>query len=155
MKVDTDIAGRPELSTKTNGQEGRKLTCRVVDAQPVFIGKQTFLYAPGISAESVGAQGIHLQIVTIAPGQRAKAHKHEGHETAIYILSGESGVFYGERLEEHLNARAGNFIYIPAGMPHLPYNLSATENCVAMIARTDPNEQESVVLLPELDSLRP
>jgi hypothetical protein len=36
-------------------------------------------------------------------------------------------------------------------MPHLPYNLSASESCVAVIARTDPNDQESVVLLPELD----
>jgi uncharacterized RmlC-like cupin family protein len=36
-------------------------------------------------------------------------------------------------------------------MPHLPYNPSQTENCVAIIARTDPNEQESVVLLPHLD----
>jgi uncharacterized RmlC-like cupin family protein len=36
-------------------------------------------------------------------------------------------------------------------MPHLPYNLSQTESCVAVIARTDPNEQESVVLLPALD----
>jgi uncharacterized RmlC-like cupin family protein len=37
-------------------------------------------------------------------------------------------------------------------MPHLPYNLSDTESCVAVIARTDPNEQESVVLLPELEA---
>ncbi len=94
-------------------------------------------------------------MVTIPPGGRAKAHKHDGHETAIYILSGESGMWYGERLEERLSARAGNFIYIPAGMPHLPDNLSATESCVAIIARTDPNEQESVVLLPELDSIHP
>jgi len=55
------------------------------------------------------------------------------------------GLPNGERLEEQLSARAGDFIYIPAGMPHLPHNLSATESCVAIIARTDPNEQESVV----------
>lgn len=35
-------------------------------------------------------------------------------------------------------------------MPHLPYNLDV-ESCVAVIARTDPNEQESIVLLPELE----
>jgi hypothetical protein len=43
-------------------------------------------------------------------------------------------MWYGERLEEHLIAKAGEFVYIPAGMPHLPYNLSATESCVAVIA---------------------
>ena len=41
--------------------------------------------------------------------------------------------------------------YIPAGVPHLPVNRSATEPCSAVIARTDSNEQESVVLLPELE----
>jgi uncharacterized RmlC-like cupin family protein len=64
-------------------------------------------------------------------------------------------MWYGERLEEHLSAKSGHFVYIPADMPHLPYNLSDTESCVALIARTDPNEQESVVLLPELDRIRP
>jgi uncharacterized RmlC-like cupin family protein len=29
--------------------------------------------------------------------------------------------------------------------------LSAAESCVAVNARTDPDDQESVVLLPELD----
>jgi len=125
----------------------------VVGPGTKFVGKQALLYAPGISAESVGAQGIHLQVVTIPAGSRANAHKHVGHETGIYILSGQSGVWYGERLEEHLSARVGDFVYIPADMPHLPYNLSDTDSCIAVIARTDPKEQESVLLLPELDRI--
>ena len=126
-------------------------TCRVVGAGAEFTGKNGHVYAPAISAQSVGAQRIHLQIVRIPPGGRAKAHKHDGHETAIHILSGESGMWCGEKLERHLVARAGDFLYIPASMPHLPYNLSHAESCVAVIARTDPNEQESIVLLPELE----
>jgi uncharacterized RmlC-like cupin family protein len=129
-----------------------KPTCRLVAAGPEFTGKQGLLYKPGISAEATGSQHIHLQIVTIPPGGRAKAHKHESHETAIHILSGESGMWYGPALEEHLTARTGDFLYIPADMPHLPYN-SSDKDCVAIIARTDPNEQESVVLLPELDRI--
>ena len=35
----------------------------------------------------------------------------------------------------------------------MPVNVSSTERAVALISRTDPNEQESVVLLPELDDL--
>ncbi len=61
--------------------------------------------------------------------------------------------WYGERLEEHEDINSGDFIYIPAGIPHLPYNPSETETCTAVIARTDPNEQESVKLLPELDGI--
>jgi uncharacterized RmlC-like cupin family protein len=132
-----------------------KPTCRVVGAGARFTGKQALTYTPGISAESVGATGIHLQLVTLPPGGRAKAHRHEAHETAIHVLSGESGMWYGDRLEQHLTARAGDFVYIPAGVPHLPYNSSPTEACVAVIARTDPNEQESVALMPELDAIHP
>jgi uncharacterized RmlC-like cupin family protein len=128
-------------------------TCRVVQAGTAFIGKQSLSYEPGISAESVGARGIHLQLVTLPPGARAKAHKHESHETAIYVLEGESGMWYGERLEHHLVAGTGDFLYIPADMPHLPYNTSSSRPCIALISRTDPNEQESVVLLPELDAI--
>ena len=45
-------------------------------------------------------------------------------------------------------------IYIPANMPHLPLNRSDAP-AVAVIARTDPHEQESVVLMPELEALVP
>ncbi len=130
-------------------------TCRVVRAGESFVGKQGLLYAVGISAESVGAQGIHMQIVRIPPKGRAKAHKHAAHETAIYVLSGESGVWHGADLEHHSVVRPGEFFYIPADVPHLPYNSSASEPCVAVIARTDPNEQESVVLLPDLEGAVP
>ncbi len=98
-------------------------------------------------------RGIHMQIVTIPPGGRARAHKHATHETAIYALTGVSHVWHGPRLEHHAIVQPGDFFYIPADMPHLPYNPSPTESVTAVIARTDPNEQESVILLPELDDL--
>jgi uncharacterized RmlC-like cupin family protein len=56
---------------------------------------------------------------------------------------------YGEELREQLEVRADQFLFIPAGMPHLPFNPSERESCIAVLARTDPNEQESVVLLDE------
>jgi len=129
--------------------------CRLVRAGEAYEGKQGLMYSVGISAETVGAKGIHMQIVTIPPGARAKAHKHASHETAIYALKGESATWYGERLEHHVVVKPGDFFYIPANVPHLPYNPSKTEDVVAIISRTDPNEQESVILLPELDKLHP
>ena len=68
--------------------EPQKTQCRVVRAGEAFKGKQELIYEVGISAECVGAQRIHMQIVTIPPGARAKAHKHENHETAVYGLQG-------------------------------------------------------------------
>jgi len=129
--------------------------CRLLGAGERFTGKQGLQYNVGISAETVGARALHLQLVTIPPGGRARAHTHASHETAIYALSGDSGVWHGERLEHHATVKPGDFFYIPAGVPHLPYNPSATETVTAVIARTDPNEQESVVLLPELEGIHP
>ncbi len=130
-------------------------SCRLMRAGEQFTGKQGLQYAVGVSAESVGAQAIHMQLLSIPPQGRAKAHKHATHETAIYAISGESHVWHGERLEHHSIVRPGDFFYIPADVPHIPYNPSMTETVVAVIARTDPNEQESVVLLPELEAIHP
>ncbi len=129
-------------------------TCRLFRAGETYEGKQGFSYAGGISAESCGATGICMVLLTINPGDRAKAHKHDGHETAIYIVSGTSVMWWGERLENRMVVSEGDMLYIPAGMPHRPGNES-DRPCVAVIARTDPNEQESVVLLPELEALVP
>ena len=60
-------------------------------------------------------------------------------------------MWYGDQLQHELRAGSGDFVYIPAGVPHLPANASDAEPFVAVLARTDPNEQESVVLRPDLD----
>ena len=75
-----------------------------------FAGRIGHMYASGISAQSIGAHAINMQIAAIPPGAWSTAHKHAGHETAIYILSGEAGMWYGEKLEDHLVACAGDFV---------------------------------------------
>jgi len=121
--------------------------CAVIRSGGSYDGKQGFTYFAGISAESVGAQGICMHLLTIPPRGQAKPHLHENHETAIYVISGEAEMRYGEGLARQSSVKAGDFLYIPAGMPHMPYNASEKEPCVAVLARTDPNEQESVVVL--------
>ena len=132
----------------------KKPTCVVVPSGGQYESQQTLSYFSGISAENSGAQGICMHLVTIPPAARAKAHLHEDHESVLYVISGEAGMWFGDNLEEHVDCRPGDYLYIPPGVPHLPYNASDTEPCTAVVARTDPNEQEGVVLLPELDNLR-
>jgi uncharacterized RmlC-like cupin family protein len=69
---------------------------------------------------------------------------HRGYETAIYLLQGRVETRYGPGLRQSVIHEAGDFIFIPADMPHQPVNLSDTEPVQAIVARTDPNEQESV-----------
>ena len=126
--------------------------CRVVRAADTYDGKQGLTYFYGIAAETVGPKAICMHLLTIPPSGRAKAHLHESHETALYVLDGEAVTLFGDRLQHQILTRAGDLVYIPAGVPHLPINLSDRPTS-AVIARTDPNEQESVVLLPELEVL--
>jgi uncharacterized RmlC-like cupin family protein len=135
-------------------EKSSKPTCRLLRPGHTYDGKQGFSYLEGIAAETVGSTGICMHLLTVPPGGRAKAHLHEKHETAIYILSGEVHTWFGDELQDLLVARAGDLFYIPAGVPHMPVNLS-DEPASAVIARTDPNEQESVVLLPHLDGRVP
>jgi uncharacterized RmlC-like cupin family protein len=115
---------------------------------PTFRGKQGLDYSAGISAETAGAKGISMHRLDMPPGAAAEPHYHEAHETAIFILEGSGEMRHGPQLEQVMTFGAGDFIYIPAGVPHQPYN--PTDASVrAVLARTDPNEQESVVLFDE------
>ncbi len=118
-----------------------------------FEGKQGLTYSTGVFAENTGAERLCMHLLHIPPGGRAKAHRHANHESVIYLVSGTATVLHGGRLEHRLEMRPGDFLYIPASVPHLPINPSPTEPAVAVLARTDPNEQESVELLPELDRI--
>jgi uncharacterized RmlC-like cupin family protein len=126
--------------------------CRKLRPKGLFAGKQGFNYNEGISSETVGAEAICMHLLTIPPGGRAKAHKHATHETAIYMLEGMTVMLWGQALEHTMEVVAGDILYIPADMPHLPYN-PGPGPATAVIARTDPHEQESVILLPELEPL--
>ena len=108
--------------------------------------KQELPNFEGISAHSAGATGICMHMVVIPAGGQARPHVHKGYETAIYIIKGRAETKYGEGLKQSSINEAGDFIFIPADVPHQPVNLSDTEEVIAIVARNDPNEQESVVI---------
>lgn len=131
-------------------------TCRIIRADgSSYEGKQGLTYFSGVSAENTGARQLCLHLLVIPPLGRGRAHLHESHESAIFLIDGHVDVWWGEGLVEHDSMRTGDFIYIPPGVPHLPVNVSSTHSARAVVARTDPNEQESVVLLPHLDAVVP
>jgi uncharacterized RmlC-like cupin family protein len=129
---------------------------RVVSAGRSYHGKQGPAYTPGVSVETVGSLKLWLGSVVLPPGHRTKAHVHENHESAFYLVSGdEVELCTGEQLEVRAVASAGDYLYIPPGVAHVAVNRSATTAAVFIGARTDANEQESVVMRPELDAQVP
>ena len=128
---------------------------RVVQGAGSYTSRQGSVYAPGISAETVGARAVFLGMVTIAPGGRTKAHLHALHESAFYLLSGEAvELCTGARLEHRETAHAGDYLFIPTNVPHVAVNRGTTA-AVFIGVRNEPTAQESVVMLPELDGLVP
>jgi uncharacterized RmlC-like cupin family protein len=129
---------RPDLNTHGD--------CVVIRSANSYDGKQGISLTSGVSGRSAGSQGLCLHLVMIPPGTRGMPHMHAGHESAVYTVSGETEVWHGEGLVKRTVVRAGDFMYIPPGTPHLPVNRSDVTT-IAIVARTDPAEQESVVVV--------
>ncbi|HCK66572.1 MAG TPA: cupin [Anaerolineae bacterium] len=117
-----------------------------VRPQGTHISKQQLPNFEGISANTAGSKHLCMHLVVIPPGGKAVAHYHDGYETVIYIIQGKAETRYGENLEQSTINEAGDFLFIPPNLPHQPVNLSDTEQVIAVVARNDSNEQESVVV---------
>jgi len=127
---------RPDMSTHGD--------CVIIRSAQRYDGKQGLSLASGVSGRTAGAQALCLHLVMIPPGTRGMPHFHAGHESAVYTVSGQTEVWHGEGLVKRTVVRAGDFMYIPPGTPHLPVNRGDV-TAIAIVARTDADEQESVV----------
>src|ERR1700688_2340042 len=92
---------------------------------------------PGVSGPSSGKLVLRLHLVMIPPGTRGRPHFHADRETAIYVVSGEADIWHGTGLVKRSAVRAGDFIYIPPGTPHLAVNRGDVTS-IAVAARTSP-----------------
>jgi len=112
-------------------------------------------YEPGVSAETVGSKSIWLGMISLPPGKRTRAHVHEHHETAMYMLSGdEMELWTGDQLQYRDIVHPGDYIFIPANMLHVAVNRGA-QSAVLIGSRNEATAQESVVFRPEMDGRVP
>ena len=125
-----------------------KAADEIVTVRPLTTStsKQKLKQFVGISGANSGARGLSMNRVVIPPGGQAAAHRHVGSESAIFLLAGSVKTFYGPCLERSVINQTGDFLFIPAGVIHMPVNLSASEPAIAIVARNDANEQEHVEL---------
>jgi uncharacterized RmlC-like cupin family protein len=127
-------------------------TCRVVRSGAPYEGKQGLTYLTGLGGETVGSKAICMKVFVLPDGARAKTHLHHGIETAVYLIEGQAEMFFGNRLEQHVDVAEADYVYIPPDVPHLVVNRSGRE-ARALVAHTAADDQEGIELLPELDSL--
>ena len=127
-------------------------TCRVVPAGGAYTGLQGFTYRAGLTGESAGSRAICMALLELPDGARAKTHLHRGIETAVFVLEGSVDMYWGARLEQLLTARGGEYVYVPADMPHRVMNRSGAP-AKALVAHTAADDQQGIVLMPELDAV--
>src|SRR5215470_7164231 len=124
---------------------------RIIAPGRSYIGKQGFRYGAGASAETVGAEGICMNVLPMPAGTRAKVHYHKEIETIAYLLKGECVVYYGNKLEQRVLVHEGEQIFIPPDMPHAPCNESGAP-CAWIVVHSSGSDQAGIVLLPDLDA---
>jgi uncharacterized RmlC-like cupin family protein len=101
-----------------------------------------------ISGKTGGSAKIWMGQTHVEPGAQSGDHHHGPTETAIYVVSGTPAFVFAEGDREiRLQARPGDYIFVPPYVPHREENPGADE-AVVVIARSS---QEAVVV--NLDSL--
>jgi len=104
-----------------------------------------------ISGELTGAKSLWMGRTELPPGVNSGDHHHGDSETGIYVVAG-TPVFVckdpvsGEVIR--LEARPGDYIWVPPWVPHREENLSRDETAVIVLARST---QEAIVV--NVDSL--
>ena len=118
------------------------------DSKAQVIGKDGICMLRGgsaLSSSNVDAKGLSMKLAVIPPGGVIPAHLHVDFETMIYILEGRVRHEYGDGCRLVMENQAGDFLFIQPGVPHEVYNLSDTEPCLAVIARSAPDEREQTI----------
>jgi uncharacterized RmlC-like cupin family protein len=63
----------------------------------------------------------------VKPGARTGIHHHGEQQTIAYVLSGVCEIRWGARGEYVARAKAGDFIHVPAFLPHMEINPSDSQ----------------------------
>ena len=103
-----------------------------------------------ISGKNTGAEKLWMGQTHVSPGAKSGDHHHGDTETAIFVVSGTPAFVFadGDR-EVRLQAKPGDYIFVPPYVPHREENPGADE-AVVVIARSS---QEAIVV--NLESLWP
>jgi len=93
-----------------------------------------------ISQATTGASRIYMGVFRVPAGAQSLPHYHERCESAVYMLSGDLEVRWGDHLEETVTIGRGDMVFVPPRETHVLRNLSDTEPAEYVVARNSPTE---------------
>jgi len=83
----------------------------------------------------------------VEPGSRTGVHHHGNQETIAFVLSGTCEIRWGSKGEFAAQAGPGDFIHVPAYLPHMEINSSKVLPFRWVVVRSTPTP--IVVNLPD------
>jgi len=91
---------------------------------------------PGMTREqAIATDAMWSGIVLTQPGMVSGWHHHGAYETAIYVLSGTMRIESGPDGRDVIDARVGDFVYVPREAIHRESN-PGDERCRAVVVRS-------------------
>ena len=96
--------------------------------------RRTAAIYPGAGIVSPMWGGLFL----VESGARTGIHHHGEQHTIAYVLSGTCHVRWGDRGEFEATAKAGDFLFVPAWLPHQEINPSRDVPCQWIVVRSTP-----------------
>jgi uncharacterized RmlC-like cupin family protein len=94
--------------------------------------KREAALAPSLGIETVLWAGVF----TVEPGEKTGIHHHGEQETVAYVLEGTCEVRWGDRGEFSARAKTGDFIHVPAYLPHMEMNASTEDAFKWIVVRS-------------------
>jgi uncharacterized RmlC-like cupin family protein len=127
------------LRGSISGVESSAQTARVI--KPLQLENNTpqtcgMRRLAAISRDLVGSESIWAGVMLAEPDTASSVHHHGPQETAVFVLSGHSTVRWGRKLEHEADLEAGDFLFIPAFMPHQEINPSMDKPTQWIVVRS-------------------
>jgi len=96
-----------------------------------------------ISHLLAGSEALWAGVMLAEPDTASSVHHHGPAETVVFVLSGQSKLRWGSRLEHEVDVESGDFLFIPPYMPHQEINPSHDHATQWVVVRSGP---EAVVV---------
>jgi uncharacterized RmlC-like cupin family protein len=136
------------MSIRTYGPAGPSQAMGVQVVKPLQFDEHTaqttgMRRLAAISHTLVGSEALWAGVMLAEPDTASSVHHHGPLETVVYVLSGNSKVRWGTRLEHEVDLEPGDFLFIPPYLPHQEINPSPDQPTQWVVVR---NGREAIVV---------
>jgi uncharacterized RmlC-like cupin family protein len=134
----------------TSSRQETSASIRVVHPQeqsPETLQTSGSLRLSAISAMHNVSSSLWAGTFVVEPSAKTGIHHHGKQETVVYVLEGEALVRWGSDGENAATVRAGDFLHVPAWLPHQELNASEDKPFRWVVVRS--TSEPIVVNLPD------